>query len=123
MSAVGAASAGRVQPDGGPLRGGVSGFGIDRGVGCGRGGDLGGIDLEDAELAVVGGGAVVVAQRAFGQARAGFAGGNELARKLDQVGGQRHGRAGGLLEYGRLAEGDLFVERASFGVVAVWPGV
>ena len=109
--------AGRVEPDRGPL--GRGGFGGD-----GGGGDLGGIDLEDAELARVRGGTGSGAQGAFGVARAGLAGGDELAGKLDQICGQRHGRAGGLFEDGRLAEGDLFIEPACFGVVAVFlPGL
>ena len=109
--------AGRVEPDRGPL--GRGGFGGD-----GGGGDLGGIDLEDAELARARGGTGSGAQGAFGVARAGLAGSDELAGKLDQVRGQRHGRAGGLFKDGRLAEGDLFIEPVGFGVVAVFlPGL
>jgi hypothetical protein len=84
------------------------------------GGDLGGIDLEDAELTRSWGGTGGGAQRAFGVARAGLARGDELAGKLDQICGQRHGRAGRLLKYGRMAEGDLFIEPAGFGFVAVF---
>ena len=104
--------AGRVEPDRGPQ--GRGGFGGD-----GGGGDLGGIDLEDAELAHARDGLGGGAQGAFGVAWAGLAGGDELAGKLDQICRQRHGRAGGLFKDGRLAEGDLFIEPAGFGVVAV----
>src|SRR5208283_1722288 len=108
--------AGCVEPDRGPL--GRGGFGGD-----GSGVDLGGIDLEDAELARARGGTGSGAQGAFGVARAGLAGSDELAGKLDQICGQRHGRAGGLFKDGRLAEGDLFIEQTGFGVVAVFlPG-
>ena len=56
------------------------------------------------------------AQGAFGEARAGLAGGDELAGELDEVGGNVDGRSG-RLEDGRLAEGDLFVEGEVFGFV------
>ena len=106
---------GGVEPEGSPLRrGGAGGFGVG-----GGGGDLGGVDLEDAELAVEGRGGGFVAQRAFGETRAGLARGDQLAGKLDEIGGQRDGRAGGLLEDGGLAEGDLLVEGAGVDVVAV----
>jgi hypothetical protein len=94
-------------------------LGIVGGVGGGRNGDLVGIDFEDPELVVGRDGAGVVAQWAFGEARTGFTRGNQLARELNEVGGQGHGRAGRLFEYRGLAEGDLFVEGAGFGIVAV----
>ena len=92
-----------------------------RPLGCGRfdggrGGDLGGFDLEDAELSgvvCVGG---LFAQGAFRESGAGLAGGDELARELDQVGGDVDGWSR-RFEDGRLAEGDLFVEGEVFGFV------
>jgi len=97
------------EQDGGPLwRGGR--------FLCWRGGDLSGFDLEDAELRCVGGVISLVAKRAFGQARAGFAGGDELARKLDEIGGNLDGGAE-VFKDGRLTEGDLFVESFGFGGV------
>ena len=58
----------------------------------------------------------VFAQGAFGESRAGLAGGDELAGELDEVGGDVDGWSG-WFEDGRLAEGDLFVEGEVFGFV------
>ena len=72
-----------------------------------------GFYFEDAEL----GGVVMVlglfAEGAFGQAGASTACGYELAGKLDEIGRNLDGRLDGL-EYGSLAEGDLFVEEEGF---------
>ncbi len=75
------------EQDGRPL--GREGFG-------GRSGrDLGGFDLEDAELSGIGtlvGGLVgFFAERPFSQAGTGLARGYELARELDEVGGDVDG--------------------------------
>lgn len=98
-----------VEEDGGPDGG--------DGFGGGRGGDLGRLDLEDAELGGVRCGAGVLAEWAFGDAGAGAAGGDELARELDEIGGEIDGCGGGVFEDGGLAEGDLFVECESVGFV------
>ena len=103
---------GRVEPDRGPLgRGGFDG-GWRRGY-------LGWIYLEDAELTLSWGGTRGGAQRTFGVAWAGLAGSDQLAGKLDEICGQRYRRAGGLFKEGRFAEGDLFIEQAGFGFIAV----
>jgi hypothetical protein len=104
------------EEDGRPFRG----CGFDGG----SGGDLGGFDLEDAELGcllvlagilvgvLVGGGiGVVAAQGTFGQAGTSFACSYELAGELDEVGRNVDGRS---LEDGRLAEGDLLIKSQSF---------
>ncbi len=86
----------------------------------GSGGDLGGFDLEDTELGslgtLVGGLIGFFAERAFGQAGTGLAGGYELAGKLDEVGGNVDGRAD-VFEGGGLAEGDLVLEGEGFGFI------
>src|SRR5216683_1095472 len=86
----------------------------------GSGGDLGGFDLEDTELGslgtLVGGLIGFFAERAFGQAGTGLAGGYELAGKLDEVGGDVDGRAD-VFEGGGLAEGDLVLEGEGFGFI------
>lgn len=91
-----------VEDHGAPLGGGG-------GVGGRSGGDLLGFNLEDAELR----GVLVLfgffAQRTFGEAGTGATRGDELARELDEVGGDLDGRLDGF-EDRRLAEGDLFVE-------------
>ncbi len=56
----------------------------------------------------------VLAERPFGETWPGFAGGYELARKFDEIGGDLDGRARLFKDRG-LAEGDLFVE--SFDLV------
>ena len=45
-----------------------------------------------------------------------LAGGDELAGKLEQVGGNIDGRAS-VLKDGRLAKGDLLIEREGFGFI------
>jgi hypothetical protein len=80
---------------------------------------LGWIYLEDAELTLSWGGTRGGAQRTFGVAWAGLAGRDQLAGKLDEICGQRYRRAGGLFKEGRFAEGDLFIEQAGFGFIAV----
>ena len=83
----------------------------------GRGG-LGGnglrLDLEDAELRL---GSEVFAERAFGESRAGFARGDELAGKLDEIGREREGFDDVVDEVRRAAEGDLVVELFELGGV------
>ena len=78
---------------------------------AGGGGDVVGFDLEDAELTGAGGG--IVAQWAFGEAGTRLAGCDELARELDQVGGNGFGR-GGFPEGRIVAKGDLFIEQHGF---------
>ena len=103
-----------VEDDGGPNGAG--------GLGGRGGGELGGFDLEDTELR--GGlGGVVVAEGAFGEARTGAAGGDELAGELDEIGGDVEGWCGGCVEYGRLAEGDLLIEGEAFVVEGIDGGV
>jgi hypothetical protein len=97
-----------VEHHGGPL--GCDGFDD------GSGGELGGFDLEDTELSGGGGEVGFFAERAFGQTGSGFAGGDELAGELDEVGGDLDGR-GDRLEDRRLAKGDLVVEGLIFGFV------
>jgi hypothetical protein len=64
-----------------------------------------------------GGGVVgVVAEGTLGETWTGLARGDELARKLDEVGGNV-GRDGKLLEDRRLAEDDLLIEGHTFGLV------
>jgi hypothetical protein len=53
------------------------------------------------------------AEGTFGQTGTGFAGGDELAGKLDEVGGDVDGR-GDFLEGGRLPEDNLFLEGEDF---------
>ena len=53
------------------------------------------------------------AEGTFGQTGTGFASSDELAGKLDQVGGDVDGR-GDVLEDGRLAEGNLFLKGEDF---------
>src|SRR6266851_3298355 len=97
------------EEDGGPLgRGGLDGGGA---------GYLCGLSLEDAELRGLGGRVGVFAEGALGEAGAGFTGGYELTGELDEVCGDLDGRAGGLVEDGRLANGDLLVEGETFGFV------
>ena len=62
----------------------------------GSGGELGGFDLEDAQLGGCGGEVGFFAKRTFGQTGARFAGGDELTGKLDEIGGDFDGRDGGL---------------------------
>ena len=54
------------------------------------------------------------AQGAFGESRTGAAGSDELPGKLDEVGRNLDGRLDRLKD-GRLAEGDLFIERERLG--------
>ena len=109
----------RIQPDRGPL-----GRGCGIGPGIGLGGRLSRnlvrVHLEDAQLAIAGGGDRFLAQRAFRIAWPDLSRGHQLARKLNQVGGQRHCRPRWLLENRRTTERDLFIERPGFSLVALF---
>ncbi len=99
----------RVEEGGGGLCGKEDGRPLGRlGLCRGRNGDVLGFDLEDAELGGVGGGGLFT-EGAFGETRPGFAGGDELAGELDEVGGDGFG-GGGFEEGGIVAEGDLLIE-------------
>lgn len=88
------------EEDGGPLRRDCL-----HGV---NGGELSGLDFEDAELRDRGW--IVRAQRALFEPGPSFASGDELAGKLDEIGSD--GLADeGFFEDGVVAEGDLVVER------------
>jgi hypothetical protein len=82
--------------------------------------DLGSFDLEDTELGSLGtlmGGLIgFFAEGTFSQARTGLARGDQLAGKLDEVGGNVDGRVG-LFEDRRLAKGDLILKREGFGLI------
>lgn len=96
------------EQDGGPLGG--------EGLGCGSGGDLAGLYLKDAQLGRGGGVRVVVAEGAFGDSRPGLASGDELARELDEVGGDGFLRRR-FFEDGVVAEGDLILEREALVLI------
>ena len=88
-----------------------------------RGRNLLGLHLEDAELSWIVVQLGLFAQRAFGEARAGAAGGDELPGELDEVRGNLDGRLDRLKD-GCLAEGYLLVQEESLrGIRKIEGGV
>lgn len=85
-----------------------------------RGRHLSRFHLEDAELGCLRilmlGLIRIFAQRTLGQAGTGFAGSDELAGKLDQIGRNVDGSAC-IFECGRLTEGDFFIESQALSFV------